>query len=62
MEDGCSSLDGGGGDWDDIDKLSERDGDSTGAVVLFRFRLAILEDGGMGKMGIGLMGLGELVS
>lgn len=44
-----------------MERLSERDGGGP-SDALFRLRLAILEDGGTGKMGIGLMGLGELVS
>lgn len=57
-EDSGSSSDGEG-DWDEIDRLSDRDG-GWGFVGLFRFKLANLEDGGIGKTGIGLLGLGEL--
>lgn len=60
LDDGSSS-DEGGGDCDATDRLSDSDG-GLRFVVLLRFKLAILEAGGMGKMGIGLMGLGELLN
>lgn len=57
---GCGGdcwLDGAG-----VDKLSDKDGGWSRVVALFRSNFAILEDGGRGRMGIGMRGLGELLS